>query len=204
MMAANASNASRCVFLDERSGVALSDDYLKNSIKSTIGDNYTCLFIALAVLAVVAMVLYFVVSRVFGIFAEWHRLRKSGRRGAASAPKGKDDDDDAFRPAELADDEPAFAPQVRVAERRLKELEGTYAGYNSAMRRHAARRGVAPDDLVNGDMVDRRHDDYEYGSHGSERPERRGERRVVTGARQLSEDPSRVEREPGIVVSRTR
>jgi len=157
----------------------LKDELLVGKISDMIQTNYVSMGMLLLTLAVAGVIVAYVSTAVYQLFSKWRMMT----RGAINGPKpiSASTLDDARSDTERAKEDLTMLAEVTAARSRLQDLEKQYKPYNEAMKRHAARRGELPDDLIDNRIVSRDYDDYDYKATKREGHKRSGtDRRVIT------------------------
>lgn len=147
-------------------------DEAVRAVRSSIGDNVTCIAITVGIVAVSLAIAGYVAQALYRVLANWrvHQLPVASSATAAAASRPDRDDDVRYAvkagagwlPPDLGP-----PPAAAIVAARMQKLSATYAKYNAAVRQHASDAGVAPDDIIDSRILGRADDDWKYNKKDS-------------------------------------
>ena len=140
-----------------------SVDMIVRRLKSTIGDNVTCLVICLLIVVITGTVVWYVVSTLVASVSEWRRHQTPGLAPPSLDAPGSDDDVAYASKGGPFKDLPSSVNEASAVADRMKKVELKYGEYNRALARHAAKNGLEPDDVIDKRILARTDDDFRYG-----------------------------------------
>lgn len=123
----------------------------------TVRENYFLLFLSFVFTVIVVGVIIYVVFKIVETVRVYYRYYVRSDRAAY-----KDDDDEKYSEAEDGDDDGMMDEYSRI-QSKIQSIENRYKSYNTEIGSYS--RNVLnrePDDLINENILSRKHDDYDY------------------------------------------
>lgn len=178
-----------CLTGDIKVGSSIDD--VVRAIRSTIGDNVTCLAICAVVVIVTGVVVWYVAKTLVSAISEWRRHQAPQGGGVRGRAPGSGDDVAPYPSASVFDDEmPTGVNESAAVAYRMKKIKVKYGAYNKAITRHAAKNGMEPDDIIDRRILSRADDDFSYGREDTTRRFRKtGQERTAASDAKLAPEP---------------